>query len=69
MYSRNQFPLPQPPTTGWVELSRFDEPPLFPGLYAVGNSQYRVHGANRLASNSLLECIVFGAQMANIEID
>ncbi len=41
-----------------------------PGLYAVGETASTgVHGANRLASNSLLECIVFGAQMANIEID
>ncbi|BAZ41762.1 L-aspartate oxidase [Calothrix sp. NIES-4101] len=39
-----------------------------PGLYAVGETASTgVHGANRLASNSLLECIVFGAQMANIE--
>lgn len=38
-----------------------------PGLYAVGETASTgVHGANRLASNSLLECIVFGAQMANI---
>jgi L-aspartate oxidase len=37
-------------------------------LYAVGETASTgVHGANRLASNSLLECIVFGAQMANIE--
>lgn len=36
------------------------------GLYAVGETASTgVHGANRLASNSLLECIVFGAQMAH----
>ncbi|WP_375495304.1 L-aspartate oxidase [uncultured Nostoc sp.] len=41
-----------------------------PGLYAVGETASTgVHGANRLASNSLLECIVFGAQMANIELE
>ncbi|CAD5958087.1 L-aspartate oxidase [Planktothrix agardhii] len=39
-----------------------------PGLYAVGETASTgVHGANRLASNSLLECLVFGAQMALIE--
>lgn len=39
-------------------------------LYAVGETASTgVHGANRLASNSLLECIVFGAQMANIELE
>lgn len=40
-----------------------------PGLYAVGETASTgVHGANRLASNSLLECIVFGAQLAQIEL-
>ncbi len=35
-----------------------------PGLYAVGETASTgVHGANRLASNSLLECIVFGSQI------
>ena len=39
------------------------------GLYAVGETASTgVHGANRLASNSLLECIVFGAQMADIQL-
>jgi L-aspartate oxidase len=39
-----------------------------PGLYAVGETASTgVHGANRLASNSLLECIVFGAQMAQLK--
>jgi len=39
-----------------------------PGLYAVGETASTgVHGANRLASNSLLECIVFGAQIAQIQ--
>lgn len=38
-------------------------------LYAVGETASTgVHGANRLASNSLLECLVFGAQLAHLDL-
>ena len=44
-------------------LTDHDGAAKLPGLYAAGEAAYTgAHGANRLASNSLLEGLVFGAR-------
>ena len=60
-------PIPVAPAThyhmGGV-LADADGATSLPGLYAVGEcASIGVHGANRLASNSLLEAAVFGARV------
>jgi L-aspartate oxidase len=61
-------PVPVAPAAHYVMggvVCDLDGATTLPGLFAVGESACSgVHGANRLASNSLSECFVFGARAA-----
>lgn len=67
-YDPAEMPIPVAPaahyTVGGI-LTDLDGRSELPGLYAAGEcAATGVHGANRLASNSLLECLVFGRRAA-----
>ncbi len=64
-------PIPVAPAAhywmGGIKVDTMNQTSI-PGLYAVGESASTgVHGANRLASNSLLECVVYASQLAKLK--
>ncbi len=72
-YDPAASPIPVAPaahyTVGGI-ITDLDGRSEVPGLYAAGEcAATGVHGANRLASNSLLECLVFGRRAAHAALD
>jgi len=65
-------PVPVAPAAHYLiggVVADVDGRTTLPGLYAVGESACSgLHGANRLASNSLSECFVFGARAAAVAV-
>ncbi len=53
------------PKTGGLRIgSPRNQSTNIPGLYAIGETDYQYHGANRLGANSLLSCIFSGLMVA-----
>ncbi|MDQ3712424.1 MAG: succinate dehydrogenase flavoprotein subunit [Acidobacteriota bacterium] len=50
----------------WVD---FDQKTNVPGLFAAGECDYSIHGANRLGANSLVSCVYGGFVAAPSAID
>ena len=65
-------PIPVAPAAHyWMGGIRTDQQAAttLPGLYAIGEvASSGVHGANRLASNSLMECLVYARQLRQLEL-
>jgi L-aspartate oxidase len=72
-YDPAETPIPVAPAAHYSVggiLTDLDGRSELPGLYASGEcAATGVHGANRLASNSLLECLVFGRRAALAALD